>query len=125
MNIIPILKCSDFNASLAFYTGILGFEVLFVYATEDQKFHYGSVTLREQELHLSTFGGDGVFGTDVYIRVDEVDDLFRNFVQRGLVTTGYEHSPVHRGPVDQTWNMREFYVDDPDGNTIRFGAPIN
>jgi hypothetical protein len=27
---------------------------------------------------------------------------------------------VHEGPVDQTWGTREFYVDDPDGNTLRF-----
>lgn len=27
---------------------------------------------------------------------------------------------VHEGPIDQTWSTREFYVDDPDGNTLRF-----
>jgi hypothetical protein len=27
---------------------------------------------------------------------------------------------VHEGPLDQSWGTREFYVDDPDGNTIRF-----
>jgi hypothetical protein len=27
---------------------------------------------------------------------------------------------VHAGPIDQTWGTREFYVDDPDGNTLRF-----
>ena len=27
---------------------------------------------------------------------------------------------VHEGPIDQTWGTREFYVDDPDGNTLRF-----
>ena len=29
-------------------------------------------------------------------------------------------SEVHERPVDQTWGTRELYVDDPDGNTIRF-----
>jgi len=27
---------------------------------------------------------------------------------------------VHQGPVDQTWGAREFYADDPSGNTVRF-----
>ena len=27
---------------------------------------------------------------------------------------------VHEGPIDQSWGTREFYVDDPDGNTLRF-----
>jgi hypothetical protein len=31
--------------------------------------------------------------------------------------------PVHRGPVDQTWGIREFYVTDADGNMLRFGEP--
>jgi hypothetical protein len=26
--------------------------------------------------------------------------------------------------VNQTWGMRELYVRDPDGNSVRFGAPI-
>jgi hypothetical protein len=30
---------------------------------------------------------------------------------------------VHAAPVDQTWGTREFYVSDPDGNTLRFTAP--
>jgi hypothetical protein len=41
---------------------------------------------------------------------------------RGLVTPGNPEAPtmVHEGPIDQTWGTREFYVDDPDGNTLRF-----
>src|SRR5438477_12190220 len=27
---------------------------------------------------------------------------------------------VHEGPIDQSWGTREFYVDDPDSNTLRF-----
>jgi hypothetical protein len=48
--------------------------------------------------------------------------LFRKFQQRGLRTPGNPEKPeaVHEGPIDQTWGTREFYVDDPDGNTLRF-----
>jgi hypothetical protein len=31
---------------------------------------------------------------------------------------------VHEGPIDQSWGMREFYVTDEDGNTLRFGRPL-
>jgi hypothetical protein len=27
-------------------------------------------------------------------------------------------------PIDQSWGMREFYVTDPSGNTLRFGKFI-
>ena len=49
----------------------------------------------------------------------DVDALFNAFVARGLVPPERD-SPVHRGPTDQSWGTREFYVDDPDGNTLRF-----
>ena len=56
--------------------------------------------------------------------VEDVDTLFKIYVQRGLDTSKKKESPVHQGPVNQTWGMREFYVNDPDGNTLRFRQPI-
>jgi uncharacterized glyoxalase superfamily protein PhnB len=50
---------------------------------------------------------------------EDVDTLFRTFLARGL-TPAKPESPVHQGPTDQTWGTREFYVDDPDGNTLAF-----
>jgi hypothetical protein len=46
--------------------------------------------------------------------------LFRKFRERGLATPGNPDAPqmVHEGPIDQSWGTREFYVDDPDGNTL-------
>jgi catechol 2,3-dioxygenase-like lactoylglutathione lyase family enzyme len=55
-------------------------------------------------------------------RRNHVDALFRKFRERGLRTPGNPDAPehVHEGPIDQTWGTREFYVEDPDGNTVRF-----
>jgi hypothetical protein len=33
-------------------------------------------------------------------------------------------TPIHLGPIDQSWGVREMYVLDPDGNCIRFGTLI-
>ena len=71
-------------------------------------------------LHLSSHGGDGVFGQAVVVETSEIDALFETFLTRGLKTPGSPNSPVHEGPLDQTWGTREFYVNDPDGNTLRF-----
>ena len=82
-----------------------------------------SVLVREGEpLFLSSHGGDGAFGQAIAVLTDDVDALFRKFRTRGLVTPGNPEAPqaVHEGPIDQTWGTREFYVDDPDGNTLRF-----
>jgi hypothetical protein len=78
----------------------------------------------DAEIQLSQHAGDGAFGCAINLRVKDVDGLFRKYVERGLDTTGHEDSPVHRGPVNQTWGMGEFYVTDADGNTLRFGEPL-
>ena len=118
MNIIPILKCSDINESLNFYTAILDFEVL----NPEETFPYKLLIREGQRMDISEGSGDGVFGSCVYIEVKNVDELFKKFLDRGLNISGL--SGVHGGPLDQTWGMREFYVDDPDHNTIRFGHEI-
>ena len=56
--------------------------------------------------------------------VDDIDRLFHSLIARGLTTPGKPDSPVEESPVDQTWGMREFYVKDPDGNSLRFGSPM-
>jgi catechol 2,3-dioxygenase-like lactoylglutathione lyase family enzyme len=109
------------RASLAFYTGVLDF--VHVDGDDDLSDPCFSVLSRDgDQLILSSHRGDGAFGQAIAITTDEVDSLFRKFRERGLVTAGNPDAPeqVHEGPIDQTWGTREFYVDDPDGNTLRF-----
>ena len=73
------------------------------------------------EIHLSSHSGDGKFGNTFYVFVEEVDNLFAKYLERGLVIQKEASSPVHHSSIHQSWGAREFYVDDPDGNTIRFG----
>jgi catechol 2,3-dioxygenase-like lactoylglutathione lyase family enzyme len=107
--------------SVAFYTAVLDFERV----DGDDEMDDPSFSVLEREgdhLFLSSHRGDGVFGQAIAITTNDVDGLFRKFRQRGLVTPGNPNAPehVHEGPIDQTWGTREFYVDDPDGNTLRF-----
>jgi uncharacterized glyoxalase superfamily protein PhnB len=71
---------------------------------------------------------EGHFGTPINIRLAsaaEVDAFFAKYSARGPDTSAKRESPVHQGPLDQTWGMREFYINDPDGNTLRFSAPAS
>lgn len=74
---------------------------------------------------LTVIESDRLFGSVANIWVDNVDELFTKYKSRGLNTAHKPNSPVHQGPVDQTWGRREFYVTDADGNTLRFCQPIN
>ena len=114
MNIIPILKCEDISESLLFYTQVLDFEILY---PDESEFPYRLLIREGARLDISV--EDGAIGSCIYIEVEDIDKLFKKFVERGLdVST---KTGVHGEPTDQTWGMREFYVEDPNHNTLRFG----
>jgi catechol 2,3-dioxygenase-like lactoylglutathione lyase family enzyme len=122
MKIVPVLKCKDMKESISFYTRTLGFELKDPDSTPSSP--VTNVVMGDAEIQLSILSGDGVFGSAVNVLTEDVDGLFEAFVERGLNISKKEGSPVHQGPVNQSWGMREFYVTDPNGNTLRFGQPI-
>lgn len=117
--IVPTVRCHRMAEAVAFYTRVLDFELVGTWpAASDPSF---TVLVRSGcELHLSSHGGDGSFGQAIAVLVDDVDAAAARFEQRGLNASAKTESPVHQAPVDQTWGTREFYVDDPSGNTLRF-----
>ena len=121
MAIVATFRCRNMAKSLAFYTQTLDF--VLVDGDDDPADPSFAVLGREDgHLILSSHRGDGEFGAVVMISTNDVDAVFRTLRGRGLVTPGNPAAPqaVHEGPIDQTWGTREFYVDDPDGNTLRF-----
>jgi catechol 2,3-dioxygenase-like lactoylglutathione lyase family enzyme len=118
MAIVAIVRCTRIAVSLDFYTRVLDFDRIGGTVEEDDP-SFAVLSRRGDLLFLSSFG-DGTFGQAIAVLVDDVDDVFRRFQLRGLKTPGRANSPVHEAPIDQTWGTREFYVDDPDGNTLRF-----
>jgi len=121
MAIIPTIRCRIMRTSLAFYTGVLDFAR--VDGDDDLGDPSFSVLSREgDQVFLSSHRGDGEFGQAVVVTTDDVDAVVRKFRARGLRTPGNPDATtqVHHGPIDQSWGTREFYVDDPDGNTLRF-----
>ena len=105
--------------AVAFYTGTLDFELK--YPADDLNDYCVDLVNGDAELQLTVL--DGIYGVAVSVIVDDVDSLFEKYINRGLITPKKENSPVHEGPIDQTWGMREFYVTDHDGNTLRFVMP--
>ena len=122
MAIIPTIKSGDIDRSIAFYTGVLDFELHGRWPDAGDP-AFAALTRGDDVLYLSSHSGDGVFGQAIVVMADGLDALFERFRLRGLDPSQKPDSPVHQGPLDQTWGTREFYVDDPDGNTLRFTRP--
>jgi uncharacterized glyoxalase superfamily protein PhnB len=111
---IPVLHVRSAVAAERFYCDRLGFVRTFAYRPDDTGADpcYLGLERDRASLHLSSFSGDGVSGGVVYLQVDDVDKVHEELVRRDVA--------IRMKPTDQTWGNRELYVDDPDGNTIRF-----
>lgn len=118
---IPVHHCADLERALAFYTGVLGAELRWRDRDEPGP-GFAAVRWRGHDVYLSSHAGDGVAGAATYFVVDDVDAVFAELLGRGLQPPT-DRGPVHAGPTDQTWGMRELYVLDPDQNCLRFAAP--
>jgi extradiol dioxygenase family protein len=53
--------------------------------------------------------------SSIYVRIPEVDLLFEHYQ-----TKLYGKIQISNRP----WGMREFYIIDPSGNLLKFGAPV-
>jgi catechol 2,3-dioxygenase-like lactoylglutathione lyase family enzyme len=118
MKMIPLFRVRNMHDALNFYTGILDFAL----AEKEASAEDWVVLLKngEAELMLTILEGDQKIGIAANVLVQNIDQLFAQYKSRGLDTSGKENSPVHQGPLDQTWGTREFYVTDADDNTLRF-----
>jgi len=105
----PILRVSDFEASVRYYVDVLGFTV----AWRDGRF--GCVRRGDATLMLSE-GSQGRPGTWVYLGVSDADALHDEFVQRG--------AHIRHPPTNFPWGSRELHVFDPDGHVLRLGSEV-
>ena len=122
MKIVPVFKVRDMRAALVHYTQVLDFVMTDPEDTADS--FVVDLGNGDACFQLTVLEGDYLFGSVANIWVEDVDALFAKYKQRGLDTSTKEGSPVHQGPVDQSWGRREFYVTDTDRNTLRFVMPV-
>ncbi|MEM9358866.1 MAG: VOC family protein [Pseudomonadota bacterium] len=127
MALEPWMNCRDMPTSFKFYTEVLGFEAIVAPDPDPTQFDSRHATLRAFGgiLHLDSHSRVGPFGGKLYVRTENIDELFDKFVANGLSIEHQAPDPHLRGgPIDQTWGMREFWLTDPDGNIITFGESL-
>jgi len=110
---IPVLHVSSSRTAEEFFRK-LGFQQEFAMRLDASRADPCYMGFRRDGavLHVSSFSGDGVSGGIAYVAVDDVDELHRELIAKGV--------PIDTGPIDQSWGNREMYVKDADRNSIRF-----
>lgn len=121
MAIIPTIRCSYMRRSVAFYTDIHRLRDHRQRRRSRRPGFLRAVARRRPDRTVEP-PRDGLYRQAIVIETEDVDGVFRDLRARGLRTPGNPAAPghVHEAPIDQSWDSREFYVDDPDGNTLRF-----
>ena len=111
---IPVLHVSNSTAAEQFYCEGLGFQREFAYRPDKPRTDpcYMGLIRDGVALHVSSFPGDGVAGGVANFIVDDVDQLHAEFRAKGV--------RIELEPTDQSWGNREMYVEDADGNSMRF-----
>jgi catechol 2,3-dioxygenase-like lactoylglutathione lyase family enzyme len=122
MKMIPIFRCTNMRRALRFYTEVLDFRLKEHGASADD-WVVALTNDDDAELLLTSLEGDQKIGIAANVVVDDIDERFKKYLSRGLDVSSKKESPVHQGPIDQSWGNREFYVTDEDGNTLRFLKP--
>lgn len=122
MKMVPIFRIRNMKDAISFYTCILDFELKEPGASSND--WVVALINGDAEFLLTSLEGDQKIGIATNVYVDNIDDLFNKYLERGLDISNKKDSPVHQGPINQSWGNREFYVTDLDGNTLRFFTPI-
>jgi len=109
---VPILAFLDANESAAFYRK-LGFEC------NDSWKEYLMCSRDKIEIHLWKCDDPAIpKNTGCYVRVDEIDTLYKEFSALGVV---HPNGPLENKP----WGMRQFSILDNSGNIINFGQYLD
>jgi catechol 2,3-dioxygenase-like lactoylglutathione lyase family enzyme len=106
MEVVPFLRVGDAEASARWYAR-LGFDVEWRHRFADGLPLFMAIVNDGARIFLSEHTGDAQPGTLLYLYVDDVEEVAREFD----ATTA-----------DAEYGMREVELTDPDGNRLRIGA---
>lgn len=128
--LVPELTVSNFAESIRFYTGILGFEVMF---SRSDSADFAYLEFEGSQLMLEEFHPDGwnvaglekPYGRGINLQIecsnaDELRDRLSDSAY--LLYRGVED--VWRVTGDTVSGSREFLVQDPDGYLLRFAQTL-
>jgi catechol 2,3-dioxygenase-like lactoylglutathione lyase family enzyme len=112
--VVPILSVSDLEASLAYYTTVLGFDVAWQWGEPP---YLASVFRDRVELNLSQAETAAApAASRVYFQVSNVDDYYDQVTSAGAkVDVALDARP---------YGMKDFRIVDPSGNELSFGEAI-
>jgi uncharacterized glyoxalase superfamily protein PhnB len=108
----PVFVVEDVKRSVEHYRKVLGFRVEF---THGEPASYAGIERDNVTVHLQAARDSKrkAGQSAIYVFVTDVDALYRELKSRGAT--------IVNGPRDYPYGMRDFDVQDLDGNSLCFG----
>ena len=107
---VPILSVESAAASIDYYVDRLGFTLEWSWG---DPVDFAGIMRDEVRIFLCQ-GGQGQSGTWISVFIQDVDDLYAEYQDRGATIL----SP----PKNYPWGVREMSVGDPDSHVLRMGS---
>jgi len=121
--LVPELDVSDYEASIRFYTEVLGFEVLFT------RENFAYLELEDIQFMLQATSNDGwltgnleyPYGRGINFQI-ELEDIAPLYVRLKKIDYPLfrDIKDVYYETPDTNSGQREFLIQDPDGYLLRF-----
>jgi catechol 2,3-dioxygenase-like lactoylglutathione lyase family enzyme len=117
---VPVIATADLQATVAYYTQVLGFSEHFIfgeppayagverdgvllYIAHDERL---ATTLKSSSLH-----------PDVFLWVHDVDTVFDEHKRRG--------ARIVEEIADRPWDVRQYVIEDPNGYHLKIAEPTD
>lgn len=108
---ITVLPVKDIMAAAAWYDEALGFRTLvFPKGNPNDHTNYAILKREHLEIHLYQHTTTGASAGILYLKVSDLDEAFRE-VQSG-------NTLIKRAPEMMWYGLKNFILEDPDGNYI-------
>lgn len=118
--VVPSLMVRDVGASLAFYTGVLAFEVCGRHEDEEglawAEVRREGIVLQLMRGPIRGLPDEPVFTGTLYFFTESVDAVAEDVAGRAEIAWGPEVMP---------YGMRELAIRDPDGYLLAFSEPAD
>ena len=120
LKVAPQLVVPDVIKTAEFYRDELGFKILGYFAEppvyamvarDDVEIHFGKGDTEQVQRNEAVRKG---VGSDVYVWVDDIDELYRELSDRDV--------DIVEGPVKRIYNCTEVTIRDINGFLIVFGS---
>ena len=129
--LVPEFVCSNFAESLRFYTGLLGFRVL--YSRPEERFAYlerdGAELMLEQSVSKDRLWPRAELaypfgrGINFQIQVADAEGLHAAILAAGVAVYLPLEERWYRREADEI-GVKQFAIQDPDGYLLRFSQVI-